>query len=153
MYDAIRYRSTHPTRLFDCTSLPTGGMAAHRIGDVMPDGTVYAGISPTNAKPMYSTPKDTGLCAEWNKAMDHAAKLDAHGYTDWRVPTKAELHELFKHRAAIGAFDESGSCPACWYWSSSQYFEFNAWVQRFSDGDRNLFNASVTVASLRPVRG
>jgi hypothetical protein len=65
------------------------------IGAKMPDGTVYAGISPDTGKPMYTTPKDSGLCAEWRKAMDHAAGLDAHGHKDWRVPTTAELKVLF----------------------------------------------------------
>lgn len=31
-----------------------------RIGDRMPDGTVYAGISPDTSKPMYTTPAYAG---------------------------------------------------------------------------------------------
>jgi hypothetical protein len=27
-----------------------------RIGDIIPDGTIYAGISPDTNKPMYATP-------------------------------------------------------------------------------------------------
>src|SRR5712691_7330547 len=86
----------------------------------MPDGTVYAGISPATNEPMYATPNDAPLTYTFNQAQKYAAKLDAHGHHDWRVPTKGELNVLFQNRAAIGGFDESGSDPAGWYWSSSQ---------------------------------
>ena len=32
--------------------------AMPQIGDEMPDGTVYAGLSPDTNKPMYTTPAD-----------------------------------------------------------------------------------------------
>jgi hypothetical protein len=103
-------------------------------GDKMPDGTVFAGVSPDTGKPMYATPADAPLTMRWKAAMEYAAKLDAHGQDDWRVPTKSELNVLFNNRAAIGGFDESGSSPAGWYGSSSQYDGSYAWDQRFSDG-------------------
>ena len=56
----------------------------------------------------------------FNEAADYAAKLDAHGLHDWRVPTKGELNVLFNNRAAIGGFNVSGSPPGGWYWSSSR---------------------------------
>jgi hypothetical protein len=122
------------------------------IGDTMPDGSIYAGVSPDTGKPMYTTPKDTGLCAEWRKAMDHAAGLDAHGHRDWRVPTQAELNVLFTNRAAIGNFDTTSSGPAGWYWSATQHFAYDAWLQRFSDGYQD-YNFEILAASLRCVRG
>lgn len=120
------------------------------VGVGMADGTVYAGVSPDTGKPMYTTRKDTGLCGEWNKAMDYAARLDAHGYTDWRVPTKAELNVLYKNRAAIGNFNETDS--AGWYWSSSQYLNYRACGQRFSFGHQHN-NYKTHASSLRCVRG
>jgi hypothetical protein len=122
------------------------------IGNVMPDGTIYAGISPDTGTPMYTTPKDSGLCAQWHKVMDHAAKLDAHGQKDWRVPTEAELNTLFENRAALGNFNDTGSHPAAWYWSSSQYGTYGAWAQRFSDGGR-VNDYRYDRSSLRCVRG
>src|ERR1039458_3358697 len=68
-----------------------------KVGDKMPDGTVLAGISPDPNKPMYATPADASLTMTFNEAQEYAAKLDAHGYKDWRVPTKAELNELFNN--------------------------------------------------------
>ena len=105
-----------------------------KIGDKMPDGTVFAGISPDTNKPMYATPADASLTMKFNEAQEYAAKLDAHGHKDWRVPTKAELKVLFNNRAAIGGFDISGSNPVGWYWSAASLNLWNGWVQRFSDG-------------------
>lgn len=117
------------------------------IGQSMEDGTVYAGISPDTGRAMYATPKDTGLCATWHKAMDHAATLDAHGHKDWRVPTADELNQLFRHCADIGGFLTYG-----WYWSSSQLDKDHAWAQRFSDWSRFNSHKNLTSA-LRCVRG
>jgi hypothetical protein len=115
--------------------------AEPKIGDKMPDGTIYAGISPDTHKPVYTTPSDAPLTYTFNEAMEFAAKLDAHGHRDWRVPTKGELDALFNNRAAIGGFETRGSNPGGWYWSSSQLNLYGgAWAQRFSDGNR--FNYS-----------
>ena len=117
----------------------------------MPDGSVYAGISPDTNEPMYATPADAPLTMKWKQAMEYAAKLNAHGHQDWRVPTKSELNVLFQNRAAIGGFDESGSYPVDRYWSSSQDYHISAWHQRFSDG-RQGYDGKDVASSLRCVR-
>lgn len=125
------------------------------IGQGMPDSTVYAGISPDTGKPMYTTPADSGLCGCWYDATARAGRLDAHGHTDWRVPSVNELNVLLNNRADIGGFDTSGSDPAGWYWSSSEYGRYyghNACKQRFSDG-LLIRNSKCRPASLRCVRG
>jgi len=113
---------------------PANTNQAPAPGDKMPDGTVFAGISPDTNKPMYVTPADASLTMTFNEAKEYAARLDAHGHKDWRVPTKAELNVLFNNRAAIGRFDVTGSDPAGWYWSASPHDSWVAWGQRFSDG-------------------
>jgi hypothetical protein len=111
-----------------------------KIGDKMPNGTIYAGVSPNTEKPMYVTPADASLTMKFNEAQEYAVKLDSHAHKDWRVPTKAELNVLFNNRAAISGFNVTGSTPAGWYWSSSpNHHEWGAWGQRFSDGCRDLF--------------
>jgi Protein of unknown function (DUF1566) len=112
--------------------------AEPQVGDKMPDGTVFAGISPDTKKPMYATPADAPLTMTFNEARKYAKKLDAHGHNDWRVPSKAELNELFNNRAAIGGFNVTGSYPAGWYWSGTQFLAWNALAQRFSEGSQNL---------------
>ena len=105
-----------------------------QAGDRMEDGTIFAGISPDTGKPMYTTPADAPLTMKWREAMNYAAKLDAHDHDDWRLPSRAELNALYNNRAAISGFDTSGSFPAGYYWSSSEYNSLYAWYQGFSDG-------------------
>ena len=110
-----------------------------QVGDKMLDGSIYAGVSPDTGKPMYAMPEDAPLSYTFNEAQQYAKKLDAHGHQDWRVPTKDELNLLFNSRAAIGGFNVTGSDPAGWYWSASEYDKWDAWGQRFSDGYRDLY--------------
>lgn len=124
---------------------------AHQVGDKMPDGTLYAGASPDTGKAMYTTPGDAKLTYTFNQAQKYAEQLNAHGHKDWRVPTKGELSVLFKNRAVIGGFNETGLYPAGSYWSSSQDDDV-ALLQRFSDGDQTS-GMIHSPASLRCVRG
>ncbi len=112
--------------------------AEPQVGDRMEDGTVFGGISPDTNKPMYVRPADESLTMKWKQAMDYAARFEGHGKPvgTFRVPTEGELNVLFQNRAKIGGFNETGSNPAGWYWSSTQDDSLNARDQRFSDGDR-----------------
>jgi hypothetical protein len=121
-----------------------------RTGEKMPDGTVYAGVSPDTHRPLYTTPTDAPLEMQWGQAMNYAAGLQAHGHNDWRVPTRGELNVLFNNRATIGGFDVSS--PTGWYWSSTKFSPSLAWTQRFSEGNLNLPRAYESL-SLRCVRG
>ena len=129
---------------------PEGGTAPN-VGDRMPDGTVYPGVSPETGTPIYTTQADAPGLYSWKKGAEYCAALDAGGHRDWRVPTKGELHVLFENRDAIGGFNISGSYPAVWYWSSSQFDYDSAWDQRFSDGDQGI-NLKLDGSSLRCVR-
>ena len=125
--------------------------AVPQVGDKMPDGSVYAGISPDTNKPMYATPADAKLTMEWKQAMKYAEELDAHGHRDWRVPTKGELNVLFQNRAAIGRFNVSGSDLAGRYWSSTESNGNHAWGQLFSNGNQD-WDYKLDDSSLRCVR-
>ena len=123
-----------------------------RIGATMPDGTIYAGMSPDTGRPMYATRKNAPLTHTFDQAQTYCAALNAGGSKGWRVPTKAELNVLFQNRAAIGGFDTTASDPAPLYWSSSRGFFGHAWVQRFSDGFRG-YGYKHHPSALRCVRG
>jgi hypothetical protein len=120
-------------------------------GDKMADGTIYAGASPDTREPMYAMPAEAPGIYDHDVAKKYARKVAAHGHSDWRVPTKNELNALFNNRAAIGGFNETGSYPAGWYWSSSCSGNHHAWAQRFSDGKQVDFRPYIS-SSLRFVR-
>src|ERR1039458_642118 len=105
------------------------------IGEEMPDGTILAGFY--EGKPLYATPKDAPGTYTFNEAAKYAKNLDAHGHHDFHAPSKGELNVLFETRnkgKLAGTFNETGSYPAAWYWSSSQVDGGYASDQRFSDG-------------------
>lgn len=117
------------------------------IGERLPDGTIYAGISPSTGWPMYTTSSDSSLFNSWTDAMNYAANVTMHGHDDWRAPTKRELHHLFTHRAAIGNFNEKGHLTRGRYWSSSPEDMTCAWAQSVLD------RSQVNTMALRCVRG
>ena len=142
--------------LHPAASDSTPAQAADRKpGDRMPDGTIFAGISPDTGRPMYAAPADAPLTMKWKAAMKYAAKLDAYGHHDWRVPTKAELNVLYENRdkgALKGTFNVTGSHPAGWYWSSTEIdYGYYARGQHFSDGDQGWYGKGDD-SSLRCVR-
>ena len=50
------------------------------------------------------------------------------GFSDWYLPSKDELNQLYINRVAIGGF------ASWWYWSSSEFNHLYAWFQHFGDG-------------------
>ena len=84
-------------------------------------------------------------CATAGIAARRANDLWLGGQSDWFLPSKDELNQMYIRRTAIGGFS------ADYYWSSSEYGEGIAWYQYFADGSENANNTSVT-AYVRPVR-
>ena len=143
-----------PARVAESYHRAFAGSPYPSPGDAMPDGTIFAGISPDTDKPMYTTQADAPLTMKWGAAMQYADGLDAHGHQDWRMPTKGELNMLWENRdkgKLKGTFNETSSERAGWYWSSAEFDIFNARAQRFSDGTQD-WNYKGFVSSLRCVR-
>lgn len=76
---------------------------------------------------------DTGHCMDWNKSKSYVSNLTTGGYRDWRLPTVAELkniYEMSKSNNMGGNFRHCRSeyplhidsifadGAAYWYWSS-----------------------------------
>jgi hypothetical protein len=121
---------------------PANTNQAPAPGDKMPDGTVFAGVSPDTGIAMFTMAKDASYVMTFNDSAEYTLAINKEkycGHQDWRVPTKAELNVLFNNRAAIGGFVISGSHPAGWYWSASSNLKWLAWGQRFSDGYQNYY--------------
>lgn len=107
-------------------------------GTVMPDGTIYAGVSPDTGRAFYATLLDAPEPLEWADAQRFARESTAHGHNDWRVPTYKELNVLFNNRVAMaragGGFNPTDNLFGGWYCSSSELGNDLARYQRFSDG-------------------
>lgn len=79
------------------------------VGDVMPDGSLYAGLSPTAQQPMFAMPADAGLAMTFNEAAAYTRSLNTQktlGHQDWRLPDKEELKILIDNRSK-GAFEDT----------------------------------------------
>ena len=68
--------------------------------------------------------------ANWNSAKQLCDNYNEGGFSDWRLPTKAELQLIYflLHRRKIGGFANN------LYWSSTEFNKSSAWLQHFGDG-------------------
>ena len=67
-------------------------------------------------------------CTTSGIAADICANLTLGGYSDWFLPSKDELNEMYLNKAAIGGFANN------LYWSSTEVINVDAWGQDFSSG-------------------
>jgi hypothetical protein len=131
---------------------------ARKPGDRMQDGTIFAGISPDTGDAMYVTPADAPRRMSFNEAATYAAGIDAHGHQDWRLPSKAELHEIYRNRHQgnlNGTFNEvSGSGNALRYWSCTENCGHPSGVHivDFTDGGDGWSRKDLLSLSSRPLR-
>lgn len=65
-----------------------------------------------------------------NYAASLCSNLEFGGFSDWFLPSRDELAMIYANlrQADLGGFSSSP------YWSSSQYDDYSAWKQNFSDG-------------------
>ena len=69
-------------------------------------------------------------CSEAGIAARLCGDLVLGGYSDWYLPSKDELNQLYINRVAIGFADY-------YYWSSTEYDYYGAWRQGFFDGNQS----------------
>jgi hypothetical protein len=85
-------------------------------------------------------------CNEAGIAARLCGDLVLGGYSDWYLPSKDELNQLYINRVAIGGFASN------YYWSSTEYYLTTAWAQRFGDGTQNDGYKYLNGLSVRAVR-
>lgn len=75
----------------------------------------------------------------WNDAMQYAKKLRKGGFSDWRVPTKDELLEIYRIKDICGIKTDGE-----WVWSSSvrSGSPGSRWYVSFNDGYVDGFNVA-----------
>lgn len=90
-----------------------------KIGDVVPGGDVYAGVSPDTGRRMYARVEDEETVLSFNAAAARAKELSLETGKAYRVPSIEELKILFNHHAAVGGFKTTDDSPNAWYGSST----------------------------------
>ena len=79
-------------------------------------------------------------------AASIARDYNGGGYTDWFLPSKDELNQLYVNQAAIGGFVELD-----YYWSSTEYDLNNAWFQNCYYGSQGI-SYKIYPSNVRAVR-
>ena len=98
------------------------------------DGTVFAGISPDTGSAMYALPDDESshpidFCRiRGTEIEDIARQARWCGYSDWRIPSPAELLVLHQDQDKIRGFGWG------WYWTSAVTSPSTRAAVRFRDG-------------------
>jgi large repetitive protein len=69
------------------------------------------------------------------------------GLTDWYLPSKDELLELYSRKNLVGEFVANS-----YYWSSTEYNSGNAWLKDFSGSSYSQAIKSATGYYVRPIR-
>ena len=124
------------------------------IGDIMDDGTIYAGESPIYHTPMYLAPSDAPLLMSFNAAAEYAENLQVGDKEDFRIPEKEELQVIFDNRnkgALKGTFNLSGSNVGGWYMSFTLVNDNSSRSICFSDGSQKDMIVNI-LTSVRCVR-
>lgn len=82
-------------------------------------------------------------------AGSYAAKLCydlvLNGYSDWYLPGMEELNRIYSHKKEIGGF-------SVFYWSSTEFTNYQAWYYDFSTGARLYTFKGIWSFHVRPVR-
>jgi hypothetical protein len=62
---------------------------------------------------------------------DYSVTVGGVTYGDWYLPSKYELNLLYLQKTAVGGF------ASAYYWSSTEYPVYSAWIQFFDSGGQN----------------
>jgi formylglycine-generating enzyme required for sulfatase activity len=72
---------------------------------------------------------DPGQGLTWSRAGEYARNLRLGGFTDWRLPTRAELKRL-----GAGGLDPAFRLAGNVAWSAEREDDSSAWEYHFRDG-------------------
>ncbi|MCD4730379.1 MAG: DUF1566 domain-containing protein [Bacteroidales bacterium] len=72
------------------------------------------------------------ICNEANIAASICYDLSLNGYNDWFLPSKEELNLMYMNLKQ----EEIGDFATKQYWSSSEYYSSEAWIQHFYNGSQ-----------------
>ena len=106
-------------------------------GIYVPGTSTDLGTGKANTQAIISQLQQLG---ENGRAAQLCVNKTLNGFSDWFLPSKDELNEMYKTRNTIGGFSNA------YYWSSSQYDEsdYGVWYQDFKDDGKNATSKDVT---------
>jgi hypothetical protein len=120
---------TDPTTAWGCSGRPISGA----VGIAMGTGK-------------QNTDNILAGCADAGIAARRAKNLVLGGQSDWFLPSKNELNQMYIRRTAIGGFSPD------FYWSSSEDVDNGAWFQNVGNGDQAYDFFEDGALYVRPVR-
>jgi len=131
-------------RYLEAASRDAGSVAWGTFHDVGRTG-VEIGTGKQNTETIINYMMETGRNTQ---AAMTCRQYSQGGYSDWFLPSKAELNLMYWNLKQQG----KGSIGSEWYWSSSQESSMYAWRQRFSDGTQSSNTSKDVKYSVRAVR-
>jgi hypothetical protein len=130
----------------------SSGIRWHNGGNVTTGATGTAvGTGSTNTGAIIAAQGAT----ETSYAAGLARAYTGGSYTDWFLPSKEELHQMYTNRATINttASANSGSnFTTNYFWSSTEYVSNSAWAQHFGVGRQAIKGKGSANYSVRAVR-
>ncbi len=127
-----------------CRATPlvsSSAVTALKIGDAFGGGIIFSVdtigrrylITAKNDLPHPALILDED-CFSWYDAKTASNNLVSNGYSDWFLPDKEQLNQLYLQRDAVGGFADDI------YWSATEYDANYAWTKGFDDGDQKGYS-------------
>lgn len=118
--------------------------------------TIIFGADATNIGGGYQNTIDVEAgCAMQNTAADYCANSSSQGYSDWFLPSKDELNQIYINKDVIQLANEVTAFSSTYYWSSSENIskhEYDrSWGQYFDNGFQYGYDKS-SFYSVRAIR-
>ena len=86
---------------------------------------------------------------------DYSITVNGITYSDWFLPSKDELNQMYEHKAAINsaaAANSGSNFSNVYYWSSTEYDNGSAWEQYFFNGFQDFHFIKDNSFNVRAVR-
>jgi hypothetical protein len=124
----------HPSLFVD------GANSSLQIGDTYAGGIVFH--LDGNGGGLIAAPGDIGSYSSWYTAVSICNNYTQGGYSDWFLPSKDELNEMYLNIGQGNALGlgNIGGFSSNVYWSSTENDNVGAWLQYFSNGFQNFYN-------------
>jgi hypothetical protein len=87
-----------------------------------------------------------------NKAATRCRSYTGGGKTDWFLPSRLELAQLYLQKTVVGGFPTSGTAAQTYYWASSEQFASDAHIQSMVDGTQDYSDKGTGAFPVRAIR-